>query len=59
MEYPEQQLDKTELVQITEDYDYLILACPLTPDVFAELGLVPNANRSTPSARRSRSTRTA
>ncbi len=47
MEYPEQQLDKTELVQITDDYDYLILACPLTPDVFAELGLAPNQSEHT------------
>ena len=47
MEYPEQQLDKTELVRITDDYDYLILACPLTPDVFGELGLVPNRSEHT------------
>jgi len=31
------------IVQITEDYDYLVLACPLTPDVLRSLGLSPNA----------------
>jgi hypothetical protein len=44
MEYPEQHLNKMRPVQITEDYDYLVLACPLTPDVFSRLGLSPNAS---------------
>jgi hypothetical protein len=44
MEYPEQHLNEMRFVQITEDYDYLVLACPLTPDVFCELGLSPNAS---------------
>jgi hypothetical protein len=42
MEYPEQDLDKIKFVKDTQRYDYLILACPLTPDVFERLGLVPN-----------------
>jgi hypothetical protein len=42
MEYPEQQLNEMRLVKITEKYDYLVLACPLTPDVFGRLGLSPN-----------------
>ena len=44
MEYPEQQLNNDRLVHITDEYDYLILACPLTPDVFSELGLIPHAS---------------
>jgi hypothetical protein len=44
MEYPEQHLNEMRFVQITEDYDYLVLACPLTPDVFRSLGLSPNTS---------------
>ena len=47
MEYPEQHLNEMRPVQITEDYDYLVLACPLTPGVFHELGLSPNASEQT------------
>lgn len=42
MEYPEQDLNKLKIVKTTLDYDYLILACPLTPDVFERLGLPAN-----------------
>ncbi len=47
MEYPEQQLNELKFVQTTDDYDYLVLACPLTPDVFCSLGLTPNASEQT------------
>lgn len=47
MEYPEQHLNEMRFVQMTEDYDYLVLACPLTPDVFDSLGLRPNASEQT------------
>jgi hypothetical protein len=43
MEYPEQDLNKLRIVHDTKPYDYLVLACPLTADVFARLGLAPNA----------------
>lgn len=43
MEYPEQDLNTLKIVKATQRYDYLVLACPLTADVFARLGLVPNA----------------
>ena len=43
MEYPEQDLNTLKIVKATKRYDYLVLACPLTADVFARLGLVPNA----------------
>jgi hypothetical protein len=43
MEYPEQDLDKTRIVKDTKHYDYLVLACPLTKDVFHQLGLAANA----------------
>jgi hypothetical protein len=42
MEYPEQDLNELKIVKTTLDYDYLILACPLTPDVFERLGLPAN-----------------
>jgi Flavin containing amine oxidoreductase len=42
MEYPEQHLDRTRSVRITEDYHYLVLACPLRRGVFRSLGLTPN-----------------
>jgi hypothetical protein len=42
MEYPEQDLDNIKIVKDSKQYDYLVLACPLTPDVFARLGLIPN-----------------
>ncbi|HXW80897.1 MAG TPA: FAD-dependent oxidoreductase [Acidimicrobiales bacterium] len=47
MEYPEQHLNEVRSVELTEDYDYLVLACPLTPDVFRALGLSPNASERT------------
>ena len=50
MECPEQHLNQMRSVQVTEDYDYLVLACPLTPDVFASLGLSPNASEQKISA---------
>ncbi len=50
MECPEQHLNQMRSVQVTEDYDYLVLACPLTPDVFAGLGLSPNASEQKISA---------
>ena len=43
MEYPEQALNKIKIVTAKEKYDYLVLACPLTADVFEQLHLVPNA----------------
>jgi hypothetical protein len=43
MEYPEQDLNDIKIVKATKLYDYLVLACPLTEDVFTRLGLVPNA----------------
>jgi hypothetical protein len=43
MEYPEQALNKIKIVKAEEKYDYLLLACPLTADVFEQLHLVPNA----------------
>jgi hypothetical protein len=42
-EYPEQDLNEITIVNDTQYYDYLVLACPLTPDVFHRLGLAPNA----------------
>ena len=44
MQYPEQQLNELKFVQTTDEYDYLVLACPLTRDVFCSLGLTPNAS---------------
>ena len=41
-EYPEQDLNGIKIVKGTEYYDYLVLACPLTADVFKRLGLDPN-----------------
>lgn len=41
-EYPGQQLNEIRMVKDTQHYDVLILACPLTPDVFKSLGLEPN-----------------
>ena len=41
-EYPEQDLNEIKVVKDTQHYDYLILACPLTPDVFKRLGLQCN-----------------
>jgi hypothetical protein len=41
-EVPEQELDEIKIVKDTENYDYLVLACPLTQDVFKRLGLDPN-----------------
>jgi Flavin containing amine oxidoreductase len=43
MEYPEQDLNNLKIVKDTKSYDYLVLACPLTADVFKQLGLDPNA----------------
>jgi hypothetical protein len=47
MEYPEQHLNEMKTVKITDQYDYLVLACPLTPDVFRSLGLSPNTPEQT------------
>lgn len=35
----EQHLDTPRYVPVIEKFDYLVLACPLLPDVFRELGL--------------------
>ncbi len=43
MEYPEQDLNDIKIVKDSKQYNYLVLACPLTPDVFTRLGLSPNA----------------
>lgn len=40
--YPQQDLNEIKIVTGTQYYDYLVLACPLTPDVFKKLGLQPN-----------------
>ena len=42
LEYPEQHLNKLIISTATHEYDYLILACPLTPDTFEQLGLETN-----------------
>lgn len=42
MEYPEQDLNEIKIVKDTKLYDFLVLACPLTTDVFTRLGLAPN-----------------
>jgi len=42
MEYPQQNDNALEIVKDTQRYDYLILACPLMPPVFAQLGLLRN-----------------
>jgi hypothetical protein len=42
MEYPQQNDNALEIVKDTQRYDYLILACPLMPEVFAGLGLIRN-----------------
>lgn len=41
MKYPEQHLNTVRRVSMIENYDYLVLACPLTPDVLHELRLSP------------------
>jgi hypothetical protein len=41
---PEQELNELKIVDGEMAFDYLILACPLLKDVFAQLGLQPNAN---------------
>ncbi len=46
-EYPGQDLNKIKIFEGTQNYDYLILACPLTPDVFERLGLKRNENEMT------------
>ncbi len=38
-EYPEQSLNELKIVKEAQSYDYLILACPLMPDVLGKLGL--------------------
>ena len=35
----QQELNDLDTVEGSMDFDYLILACPLTPDVFKQLGL--------------------
>jgi hypothetical protein len=50
-EYPEQNLNEIKTVKETRDYDYLFFAAPFTPDVFKKLGLIPNANELSISAR--------
>ena len=39
---PQQELNDIAIVEKSMDFDYLILACPLTEDVFARLGLPRN-----------------
>ena len=41
---PEQELNELKIVDGEMAFDYLILACPLLKDVFAQLGLQPTAN---------------
>jgi hypothetical protein len=43
MEYPEEDLNRIKIVKDTQTDDYLVLASPLTPDVFGRLGLPANA----------------
>ncbi len=50
-EYPGQNLNEIKTVKETQVYDYLVYAAPLTPDVFKKLGLTPNANEVSISAR--------
>ncbi len=40
--YPEQQLNDIRAVEKRMEFDYLVLACPLTPDVLRQLGLERN-----------------
>lgn len=40
-EYPQQKLNELKIVESCMDFDYLVLACPLTPDVFARMRLTP------------------
>lgn len=42
MEFPAQELNDLKITSATQTYDYLILACPLTPDVFEKLNLERN-----------------
>lgn len=42
-QYPQQALNELKVVQDTMEFDILVLACPLVPDVFAQLGLERNA----------------
>ncbi|MCK1397513.1 hypothetical protein IVB45_07475 [Bradyrhizobium sp. 4] len=42
MAHPEQDLNELKIVKDSKLYDYLVLACPLTKDVFTQLGLAPN-----------------
>lgn len=41
-EIPQQELNDINKIKETMSFDYLILACPLTPDVFTKLGLQRN-----------------
>ena len=41
-DYPEQDLNNIKIVQGTENYDFMVFAAPLTPDVFTKLGLKRN-----------------
>jgi hypothetical protein len=50
-EYPEQNLNEIKTVKETQHYDYMFFAAPLVPDVFKKLGLIPNANELSISAR--------
>ena len=42
-EVPQQNLNEIDKIQVSMDFDYLVLACPLTPDVFNSLGLPRNS----------------
>ena len=42
LEYPEQNMNRQEITTTTLEYDYLVLSCPLTSDVFDKLGLSKN-----------------
>ena len=46
-QYPQQELNTLKIVRDCMEFDYLVLACPLTPDVFEQLGLKRNPGETT------------
>ena len=46
-EYPGQDLNEIKIFNDQKTYDYLILACPLTPDVLGRLGLTLSKDEET------------
>jgi hypothetical protein len=46
-QYPQQEMNTLKIVRDTMEFDYLVLACPLTPDVFKQLGLQLNPDETT------------